>query len=207
MGFFVSPATLLRLLKNRVNIADRLKARDKNWYFTKEGQEAYVSAEGVGAKCYHFYEYLKKLSNISGNSRALLRLAFVMAHTMVDSSLEFGGYPNVIDPQKNPLVACVQSGTLSSMEAVDGCCAALLAALHGEQSMAPYAEPRGHEKLSYCQDDALATDLYRIERDIITVFCSESKDTLPPPFLYDVVGANASEEDNHEELEDEEDEE
>ena len=207
MGFFVSPVKMLWLAKNRADIAHRLKPREKDWYFTKEGEDAYRKANGVGAKTYHFYEYLKKLSGSTIESAALLRLAFVLAHTVEGSAMEYGRYPDVINPNKNPLVMCVQNRELSYAHDLENCCRLLLAALHEEKSDV-YSQSRGYERLNYCEPGAPLSDVYRIERAIITVFSTQLQDELPPPYLYDIVQSNApdEEEDEDEGWEEDEDE-
>lgn len=202
MGFFISPKTVLRMVKNRSEICKYAKKKDKNWYFSEDGKAEYNEKETVADKCVFFYDYLCAAAN--GDVRLLskndlfFRTAYIMAHSMVGSSLAFGGYPNVIDPEINPIVKKVISDKGYSGNDVPD----MLSALHGTD-VQKYSAPRAHEALSFCKAGEPLTDLYKVERDIIAVFSQStvgfgysSKNSLyfkQAPYSYDIIVANTEE--------------
>lgn len=172
MGFFYSTIKLNELIKDSGSIAKELKGNDTNWYFSKEGEKAYTDATTLSQKTMYFYNYLTTLSKSKKNRDILLRCAYVMANSMDSSSLEFAGYPNILDPSKNPLVNCVKNTRLESKErTVYG--VILLAALNHETDAKKHlnTEDKPYTRLTYCETDSGMTDKNKIEKDIIDAFC------------------------------------
>lgn len=138
---------------------------DEAWYFSPEGKRAYESLSTQYDKTHFFLNYLRSATPETyakdwHNVTFLYRIAFVMSNSMVDSQLEFGGYPNIIDESKNPLVYYVKYKESESLEY-------LLSLLHynnSDKSDSPYGP------ITFCKENEPVSDLYKIERDIILIF-------------------------------------
>ena len=206
MGIFFSPKVLINLLKNKDSIANELNSYYTEWYFTKEGENAYKNAKNQAQKTAYFFNYLSTLDNSRGNRDVLYRTAYVMASSMDNSSLNFAGYPNILNPDKNPLVNYIKNFDLGSKEMhFHGII--MLSELHNENDAKKYVFPKNkpYERLTYRDDDGNMDDMYKIERDIIGAFCIDCSEQYMPPFVYNIVlsqnDGNASDDD---ELEDDE---
>ena len=205
------PKAIIQLLKNQKEIEERLiKAYpDEDWYFSQEGKEAYKKLSSLGQKTHFFLDYLLSVAKTPDCHEYLYRIAFVMANSMVDSALEFGGYPNVLDESKNPLVRRIKNEVLViGDEYWETYCGIFLCVLHNgtdeQESMYIYKD-RPFNRLSYCKENEPLTDMYKIERDIISVFslrnesfydeCDEDEDNKKSvneklsfvPYLYSIL--------------------
>lgn len=182
MGIFYSPMRLIGLIKDSGSIAKELEKYNPDWYFSKSGEKAYHNAKTPAQKTAYFFNYLASIADSSNNREVIYKIAYVMMNSMDKSSMEFAGYPNILDASKNPLVKCVKTKSFSSNQSANGMI--LLAELMGEDSkelVDPAKSP--YSRLTY-QD----TDMYRIERDIIGAFCTEFSNTyVMPPYFYDIV--------------------
>lgn len=192
MGFFVSPVKLINLLKKKDEI-NKSQPKPEAWYTSEEGKQAYAEAKSTTQKSRFFFDYLCAIPVGKGKATRPLtyKLAFIIADSMVGSKLEFGGYPNVLDASKNPLVAYYKQGF--SMNEGNALAADLLCALHGQTDPKDYLRPERKPYLHLTQRNADGTcsDLYKIERDIIWAFCTKTDDALKTgPFNYDIVKNN-----------------
>ena len=86
------------------------KGYPESWYFSPEGKSVYESLSIGSERTRFFLNYLCELQQkIHSGSMSfkqkdqLFAIASVMSSSMVDSKLEFGGYPNILDPQKTLL--------------------------------------------------------------------------------------------------------
>ena len=169
--------------------SDISSAHDKEWYFSDEGIKAYADLSSNLEIVKFFLEYLLLIAKKPQNFTMLYRLAYVMASSMVESSLEFGGYPNVLDETKNPLIKFIKKNTLINNKwgggklytdkgyyehtGVDEQMINLLCALHNETK--EYAkqcvkENNPSQCMTFCDENALVTDMYKIERELIYMF-------------------------------------
>lgn len=194
MGFFQSPLKLLNILTNQSAIAES-EAKPSAWYTSEEGKQAYLNADTLPKKTFFFYEYLLSIARYKGNKGVLYKIAFVMADSMVNSELEFAGYPNVIDPAKNPLVAYVKSGVIPENTGESDftliICSQLLCALHGEKYPRNYLLPsrKPYTRLTKQNPDGSFPDMYKIERELIWSLCTDTRDKLDiGPFIYEIGG-------------------
>ena len=156
------------------------EGRPESWYFSHEGKEAYNSLSNECEKTRFFLNYLcvvqQQSKSVSegrreGNEDLLLywllyNIAFVMSNSMVDSKLEFGGYPNILDIQKNPFLYYVKHNVLPTKfcKAYDEVPLVLLRLLHNHQNN------NDNNIITFLEENEPLTDLYKIERDIITIF-------------------------------------
>lgn len=157
------------------------KASDPSWYFSSEGIAAYEKLSSLGQKTGFFNDYLTLISRYPENRDVLCSIALVMANSMVDSDLEFGGYPNVLDEEKNPLVNYVKNSYYSNE--LEYNCRDICRALHkGEDiSQNPYTT------FNYCKENEPLSDIYKIERDIITIFSLKKDELTFFPYLHDIL--------------------
>lgn len=175
------PKNIFQLLKNQKEIEDKfIKAYpDENWYFSSEGKKAYENLSSLGQKTRFFFDYLLLIAKTPDCQEYLYRIAFVMANSMVDSTLEFGGYPNIIDEGKNPLVRYIKNEVLVYGDKyLENYCGKFLCVLHtgtDEQDAMYIYKDRPFDRLSYCKDNDHLTDMYKIERDIISTFSLGNK--------------------------------
>ncbi len=185
MGFFRSPMTLIRLSTQRERIVAELEGHASEWYFTKEGEQAYNNAKTKADKVLYFFDYLNAVTGSRGNRDTLYRAAYVMANSMDGSSLDFSGYPNILKTDKNPLV---RTATLKPSEpTIFGLLS--LSLLHGSDNASDYLEAKAkpYTFLTYSEKDGSMSDLYKIERDIIGAFCLEEDTGCVPPYVYDII--------------------
>jgi len=197
MKFFLGPKKLMELYKNSGDIAAKLKAgKDKQWYFSAEGEAAYKSASTQGKKVLYFFDYLCILAGDTCNAeeqKNLYRMAHIMANSMDGSKLDFGGYPNILQAEKNPFIKLVEfikftekGFSLNKYDRYKDAKNAikLLSALHGV-SEDVYAENKAFTRLATCSADGSVTDIYKLERDIIGTYCCDKEKNELPAYLYE----------------------
>lgn len=196
MGFFYSPMKLVALLKSSSAIANATKINGATWYMSAAGKDAYQKATTPAQKTMFFFEYLTAISSDAKNREVLHKIAYVIAYAVEGSSLAYGSFPDILDPDKNPLVGYVKTHKLTATDhTVYGL--TLLAALHGEKEANRYLkeEYKPYARLTYCEADGKVGDLYRVERAIISAFCTGFKGQYMPPYMYEIVeSANAENE-------------
>lgn len=166
----------------------------ESWYFSPEGEAAYAALSSDFDRIKFFLDYLilvaKKEEDkfkLSWHFTMLYRLAHVMCSSMVNSSLEFGGYPNILDENKNPLVKYVKKNIITYPHAKKDiykngtyCYSVceeqiikLLCALHNEtdKNTKQYLSKKDPYKcLTFCDKNAPLSDMYKIERELMYMF-------------------------------------
>ncbi len=189
MGIFYSPMKLIDLIKNSGSITKELKEHSGDWYFSKEGKKTYNEAKTPAKKTMFFFDYLTAVAKSKDKREVLYRIAYIMANSMDDSSLDFAGYPNILDAEKNPLVKYVKTRQLiGDNNTAFGLL--LLAAFQGENDAQKLANAKHkpYNRLTYCAADGKMSDEYKIERNIIGAFCTDfSESYIMPPYLYEIV--------------------
>ncbi len=198
MGFFYSPMKLIELIINSSAIEKNLREHDANWYFSKEGENAYKNAQTPAQKTMYFFDYLIAISKSKNNRDLLYRTAYVMANSMDNSSLEFARYPNILDATKNPLIHYAQNTTLTSKDKTAYGLLLLAALNHNEFAAEKFlqAKYKPYTRITYCEEDGSVTDKYKIERDIIGAFCIDYSDQYMPPYMYEIVESSNDDENN-----------
>lgn len=197
MGFIYSPMKLIGLFKERDSIVKELKKNNSNWYFTNEGEDAYNAAKTPAQKTVYFFNYLTSITEHKDKREVLYKIAYIMANSMDSSSLEFAGYPNILDPEKNPLVNYVKTtGLVASDQVAYGLM--LLAALNNEKDarLFLYAKHKPYNRITYLESDGSASDKYKIERDIIGAFCTGFSGKFMPPYTYEITEPTADDVDD-----------
>lgn len=191
MKFIQSPLKLIEIIKQASFIQEMQKKQDPSWYLGPDGKKAYEEADTLKKKVLYFYDYLLSVAKSKENNEALYKIAFVMADAMDRSALEFAGYPNILHADKNPLVAYVKNNAILIGEKYGIIYAGrLLCALHHGEDADDYCYPsrRPFQKLTYCTETDSYSDMYKIERDIIWAFCTETQDkSLIGPFSYGIT--------------------
>lgn len=208
------PKNIIQLLKNKQKILDRFEqeCRDKKWYFSPEGKKEYESLSSLAQKTHFFLNYLGSIVKIPDRREFLYRIAFVMANSMVNSNLDFGGYPNILDKNKNPIVRYIGSisyGILPT-EKNELVCGTLLCILHtgtDEQKNLYINEQKPFTRISYCNENEQLTDMYKIERDIISLFAVEENKSTFVPYIYSILPDSNDDDDVEKDVEDIDDEE
>jgi len=146
----------------------------EEWYFSPEGKNAYESLSTPCEKTKFFLNYLRSIeqkTNASSSVDLLYKIAFVMSSSMVDSQLAFGGYPNILNPEKNPFVYYVKHNTLNYrvVEYNTIFPVFLLQLLHEGFQESENDHTTSFGILTFCKENEPISDMYKIERDIIVV--------------------------------------
>lgn len=207
------PKNIIQLLKNKQKILDRLEqeCRDEKWYFSPEGKKEYESLSSLAQKTHFFLNYLVSVAKTPDCREYLYRIAFVMANSMVNSGLDFGGYPNILDEDKNPLVRYIKNEVIVSKEEyTEIYCGKFLCVLHtgtDEQDNLFIDEQKPFTRISYCKENEPLTEMYRIERDIISVFAVKEGKSTFVPYIYSILPDSNDDDDVEKDVEDIDDEE
>ena len=195
MKLFYSPMKLIEIIKiakEKDTIDNKLKENTADWYFSKDGENAFNNAKTPAQKTMYFFHYLLTVAKVKDNRETLYKIAYIMANSMVNSSLEFAGYPNVLDSTKNRLVERVKNVDFDSKNSSE-VGIYLLAALQSKVSIKSFLEEKlkQYTYITYCEPDGSLSDMYKIERDIIGAFCAGSSDQKKlPPYEYDIISSS-----------------
>ena len=178
---------------------------DLDWFFTEQGKEAYYKADTLELKVEYFYNYLDRLhfklyprlgslytdkakKNINLINKPLVqnlrKLAHIMAVSMDNSSLNFAGYPNMLDEKINPLLSLIRERdsvvSLREQHAHSGETDEAVIIRLALKSLKKYQKSLGvstnsHSHLTAIADGGAALDLYKIERCIIWAFYKKAE--------------------------------
>lgn len=210
MNLLKSPIKAIELIKKRNTIAQELKWRGIDWYFSKEGEEAYYNAKTPAQKTMYFFNYLKMVSRNRISSELLYKTAYIMTISMDSSSLDFAGYPNILDPSKNPVVELAKSFSngdynFSLTDVAYGL--KMLAVFKGEDDSSKFTNSncKPYDLLTYCDLDANFSDNYIIERNIIGAFCLDFSENCIPPYLYEIIDYPDDDDEYYDEDDDDDD--
>lgn len=197
-----SPKRLIDIISGNSLLEERLNRYDADWFFTKAGKKAYKQASTPAKKVLYFYDYLtavykaeeaKKTSYRTYQdddqlSKKHYQLAYILATCIDSSSLEFAGYPNILDPEKNPLIKCVKNDKTSTDY--------LLAALNSDDTvnaeMYYKIEEKPYTHLTYIDKNGDMSDMYKLQRYIIAMGGIS-------PYRYDIIKSSTSDSDDDEE--------
>jgi len=191
MSFFISPLKLISILREHRENPSRFKNMSADWYYSPEGKIAYDEANSIPKRIIYFYKYLLtitgKLNTMnssynlvigserdSANDTNLYKIACIMADSMDHSQLSFAGWPNILLPERNPLVNYVTKHPhKQKIQASE-----LICALQGRSNLNTQNEL--HKSLT---PPSVNADMYLIEREIIWAFCSNA-DKMGPSQIY-----------------------
>lgn len=197
MGYFYSPMKLIGLVKDSAYIASKInkESKDADWFLSKEGEKAYKNAKTPAQKTMFYFNYLLALTkNVQANRDVLYRIAYILQHSVDGSSLEYGEYPAILDSTKNPIINAAKTKNLNvactgGNYSVYGIL--FLSAIHHELDRDKYikAEHKPYTRITYCEKDGAASDMYKLERDIIGAFCNDFPGQFMPPYTYSITGS------------------
>lgn len=210
---FLEPAKeWIEMLKNLNTMSQKaetiLKKKDPKWYLSDEGKAAYEAADTPAKKTRYFFDFLmtKKLNTVKEEEATdvLFKTALIMNCAMDKTSLEYGSYPDILDEGKNPLLKDVFTMTSKTFGTLNSSPELLsifhLSSLHGKETSA-YMGNKGYLNLSFCKDGEECSDLYKLERAIIGICCSDN-DMLDPYDRYSLSFGGDDEEEEESEEED-----
>lgn len=203
-----SPVKIWGFVKNRMAIESATAVCDTNWYFTDEGAQAYRAATTTSKKLKYFFDYLLSLFEEKANKssdkktsdedkrKLLARYAFLMAAES-ELALPYSSYPSILKGTENPVVRVAKRLHLGGSAELNGI--SLLAELHGSLDIRQYAseKTRCFEIMQKIGENGEASDLYKLEKCILSTFCAEfSKGYQMPPYLYDIISSARSEDED-----------
>ena len=193
MAIFYSPMKLIALLKETKTVEKAFRPKTPEWFSSAEGEKAYKAAKTLTEKTEFFLDYFIAVRpDVTESYDVLYRAAYIMASAVDGSSLPYARYPDILDSTLNPIVRFVRLNSLTSKDmTVNGLM--LLAEVIGELDTKILIDEKykPHELLTYCSDGKM-TDEYKLEREIIGMFCDASKE-LFPPYVYDAIDYAAGE--------------
>ncbi len=176
MKFFVSPAKLWSLIREKEKYVINEVKRDREWYFSSEGESAYLQADTLGKKVAFFHEYLTKVIS-SKSEKEAYKVALLLAIGIAKSQLSYASYPSIINEEENPMLSYYkEKGVFSTTDFLSFIC--------------KKGETVTYTSLTYF-DGGEISDQYRLERLIILIGESESDQKLVAPFVHNLNGKEA----------------
>ena len=186
--------------------------RPTEWYLSAQGKAAYREAQDPMQKLLYFYAYLRAVcykrirragsygweekTRSESTNEFLYKIAFIMAKVGQGSSLPYANYPDILDPEKNPLVRFCENSFLEERLMLYTLCGVEC----DEEEKFTFKE-RAFQHLTYC--DGECTDQYKLERYFIWALMS--KKPLEAVYCYDIINSpQALDSDEEDELEEEE---
>ena len=179
MKFFVSPAKLWSLIREKEKYVLKVPKRDREWYFSPEGEDAYSQADTLGKRVAFFHEYLIRV--IKGKSeKESYKMALLLAVGISKSRLSYAGYPSIINEEENPILSYYKENGVFSTTA-------FLSVICGRERPDTLSNPKEipYENLTYCSGGEMS-DQYRLERLIILIGESENEQKLVAPFIHNL---------------------
>lgn len=167
---FDRPMSLINLLKNKKRITAELQLQSNplDWYFSKEAIDRFNSLDTPADKIKFLFNYLFNIVDKRTKQGyrvhyvGVYKLSLIMVRSMVDSNLKFGGYPNVLDESKNPLIKFIKTTPIpDDFKNFPTFGVKMLKALHQNKKSCI------DELTTYTEE---CTQMYKIERDIISMF-------------------------------------
>lgn len=87
-----------------------LLKKDKQWFLSDEGSKKFAALSSVGERAVFIYSYLKTFaSETLEKENILFKTAFLLADAVVNSAVEYGAYPKLLDETANPFVAFISN--------------------------------------------------------------------------------------------------
>lgn len=143
-------------------------AVSSEWFFSEDGKKAYDEAKTLSQKTMFFFDYLSALDRSSKEIETML--AYILASAVDGSSLEFAKYPDILNPEKNPLIPKKGERFYSPLD--------MLESLHKKYEDKPIKDIDINQVYSMCWGgSAEISDVYRLERFILA-FDENYKDDL-----------------------------
>lgn len=161
---------VIELLKNGPSVSGSVSSE---WFFSEDGKKAYDEAKTLSQKTMFFFDYLSALDRSrgeSGDEKIETMLAYILASAVDGSSLEFAKYPDILNPEKNPLIPEEGERFYSPFD--------MLESLHKKYEDKPIKDIDINQVYSMCWGgSAEISDMYRLER-LILAFDENHKDNL-----------------------------
>ena len=203
MKFFLGPKKLWELYQNKDEIAAKMTmVKDTAWYLSEDGKKAYENANTGGKKVKYFFDYLCTLDTVAEDLpklneykerdkgiESIYKIAHIMANSMDKASLPFGGYPNILQADKNPLIGCIEENGFKTFVKINESTQALLLLASLRQGKEPpkkYHVNESYKVLTPCGNNGEFTDTYKVERDILGSFYDGNEQA---PYTYDISKA------------------
>lgn len=178
MKLFVSPKTLISFIKDKERYVIKETKKDKEWYLSKEGAEAYSKQDTTGKRVAFFCECLTNTTEVK-NEVEITKMALLLAQGVVNSRLSYASYPEIIDENKNPLILYFKkTGTFDT-------CTFLLLTSNEEGELDDFSNPQKapYKKLSYSTNGNIS-EQYRLERLIIAIGEGKNDQKLVAPYVH-----------------------
>ena len=87
-----------------------LTTQSAAWFLSGPGCAAFDALKTLEDRSAFIYSYLRQITKVDFEEDQLLfRIAFFFADAVMGSTLPYGTYPAVIDPEKNPFVAYLKN--------------------------------------------------------------------------------------------------
>lgn len=196
MKFIQSPVKLALILKDCFPMWKRFNKKSSDWVLSKEGERAYQAAKTPAQRLAFFFDYMLLVAEEKNGERSrakkdadnlgLYELAYFFANYVSTGSLAFSKYPQIFVEGVNPFLACIPYAARLGSASGD----ALLSALHRQEDASFYdkSENRPYERLSSLGAKGETSELWRMERTIISMFCMIDENAAQHrPFLYRVL--------------------
>lgn len=194
MKFLHSPMTLIKLIMSSPATVSQINSYQKQtsvWYMSEEGKAAYQKAITSTAKVKFYQSYLNAIKK-DGTDREIVALAaYVITCGIDETSLPFATFPDILDSKKNPVVRILSEKAFPVDKRVE-CGIEILNALSGGSAseVAEWYDPekRRYESLEVCSDTTNPSEMYKLQRYIISAFCC-LEDKSSAPYVYDIVSS------------------
>lgn len=190
MGIDYSPQKLLDIIKNKDRFLSQQPVRTAGWYFSEEAKKQFESTDSRGKRVMFIFDYLTLIAQTPSARDTLFKLAYVIESAVCQTGLEYASYPDFLDPKKNFMVKLIKETDIKSLS--NGAfCVVLLSVLHGSEDLGTASDYlkygiRAYKRLQYCGEGEKPSDLYKLERTIISAFSDHSY-LFASPFLYDIA--------------------
>lgn len=173
MRFFYSPKILFGILFGRIP-DQSFFAKDSNWFFSEEGLAAYRKARSPADRAAFYAEYL----NISiPNETIAYKCAVLFANAVDGTRFSFAKYPEILledcNPLLPPIIDLAKYGYVSYEQSVEP----IIQSLHNRLNM---QEKTDAPIFSVPDKNKNVSELYVLERYILSLFCQTEKNRFGP---------------------------
>ena len=159
-------------------------------------EEEYSKLETPGHKVLFYYRFIYNLissccADKHYHDELSLRIAFLLYHSIESASdeLPYAKFPDILDAEKNPIINAVEKKIVSVSKNEDDeylkkneflnlIGMELLAAFCGKKSRRDLNAEFPFEYLESATEDGKVSSRYKIQRDIIALFCSNKPEDL-----------------------------
>lgn len=188
------PKLLIELIIERGKLdKDRKEIQRTYWSDDEEGKALFDSLKTPAERTLFFYEHLLRLKNIStdiGISKSnVYKLAYIMANVISGSTIEFGGYPDILYEEKNIIVKCVRVFGKDESVSSSALGALMLEKVSGVTNSLDF-ESKPYNGLTRCDKNGDFSDQYKLERYMMGTLCTDDESERITPYIYDIELSN-----------------